>query len=187
MPPSPEQYRDDRQKVTAGVPSLSPQKRREVTENQLRLLYQRACQKEYGKNEADALAPDGAMEDTSDWEQIVGIPLEGWKVAARLKKLNRNLWFERSKAAPEQLGIYLLKNDGKGGQDKEFLCGMQAEDSPEFTLRVKNDDGTPKGIIPGWRRVLMRLIRKNIITESGAYAMFGPPSRDSENWARFTA
>jgi hypothetical protein len=123
----------------------------------------------------------------SDWEQVVGIALQGWQICSRLKKLNCSLWFERSNAAPEQLGIYLLKNDFKGGQAKEFLCGMQAELNPEFSLRVKNDDGTPKGIIPGWRRVLMRLIRKNIITEPGAFAMFGPPSRESENWARFTA
>ena len=185
--PKREKYRDDGQRVTAGLPSLSPEKRREVTESQLRYAYQKACQNEYKQNEDDAFASDGAIDDVSDWGQVVGIALQGWQVCARLKKLNPNLWFERSNAAPDQLGIYLLKNDFKGGQTKEFLCGMQAELNPEFSLRVKNDDGTPKGIIPGWRRVLMRLIRKSVITESGAHAMFGPPSRDSENWARFTA
>ena len=185
MAPVLEHYRDDNQRVTAGLPSLSPDKRREVTEEQLRYAYQKACQNEYKRNEEAALASDGDMEDTSNWEEIVGIPLEGWKICARLKKLNPNLWFERSNAAPSQLGVYLLKNDFKGGQNREFLCGMEAELSPEFSLRVKNPDGTAKGIIPGWRRVLMKLIRKNIITESGAHAIFGPPSRGSENWARF--
>lgn len=186
MAPAREQYRDDNARVTAGLPSLSPEKRREVTESQLRYAYQKACQNEYKHNEETALAPDGAIDDVSDWGQVVGIALQGWQVCARLKKLNSNLWFERSNASPDQLGIYLLKNDFKGGQAKEFLCGMQAELNPEFSLRVKNDDGTPKGIIPGWRRVLMRLIRKNIITEHGAFAIFGPPSRESENWARYT-
>ena len=181
-----EQYREDNARVTAGLPSLSPEKRREVTERQLTDLYQKACQNEYRRNEEAALAPDGDIADVSDWQQVVGIALEGWKVCARLKKLNHKLWFERSNAAPDQLGVYLLKNDFMGGQHKEFLCGMQAEINPEFSLRVRNEDGSPKGVIPGWRRVLMRLIRKNIITESGAYAMFGPPSRDSESWARFT-
>lgn len=181
-----EQYRDDNQKVTAGLSSLSPSKRKDYTENEIMRAYQSACQNEYTKNEQAALASDGEMEDTSDWEQIVGIPLEGWKVCARLKKLNPNLWFERSHAAPSQIGVYLLKNDFKGGQGKEFLCGMEAELNPEFSLRVKKDDGTAKGIIPGWRRVLMKLIRKNIVTEYGAYAIFGPPSRGSENWARLT-
>jgi len=181
-----EHWRDDNQRVTAGLPSLSSDKRREVTEAQLSYLYQKACQNEYRQNEEKALAPDGDIDDVSDWGKVVGIALQGWQVCARLKKLNSNLWFERSNAAPDQLGVYLLKNDFKGGQAKEFLCGMQAELNPEFSLRVKDDSGKPKGIIPGWRRVLMRLIRKNIVTESGAHAMFGPPSRDSENWARFT-
>ena len=181
-----EQQREGNQRVTAGIPSLSPEKRRDITERQLTYLYQKACQNEYKKNEADALASDGDIDDVSDWQQVVGIPLEGWKICARLKKLNSNLWFEQSNAAPNQIGIYILKNDFKGGQDKEFLCGMESEINPEFTMRVKNEDGTPKGILPGWRRVLMRLIRKNIITEYAAYAIFGPPSRGSDNWARFT-
>ena len=181
-----EQVRDDNQRVTAGLSSLSPSKRKDYTEAEIRAAYQKALQTDYKQKEQDALAPDGDIEDTSDWEQICGIPLEGWKICARLKKLNPNLWFERSNAAPSQLGVYLLKNDFKGGTSKEFLCGMEAELNPEFTLRVKKDDGSPKGIIPGWRRVLMRLIRKNIVTEYGAYAIFGPPSRGSENWARFT-
>lgn len=180
-----EQLRDDNQRITAGLPSLSSEKRREVTERQLAYCYQKACQNEYKRKEQEALAPDGDIADVSDWQQVVGIALEGWKVCARLKRLNPNLWFERSNAAPDQLGVYFLKNDFMGGKSKEFLCGMQAEINPEFSLRVKNPDGTPKTIIPGWRRVLMRLIRKNIITESGAYAIFGPPSRDSECWARF--
>jgi hypothetical protein len=186
MAPKLEHYRDDNARTTAGLPSLSSEKRRALTDAELRYVYHKACQNEYKKNEQDALSPDGDIDDVSDWEQVVGIALQGWQVCARLKKLNCNLWFERSNAAPDQLGIYLLKNDFKGGQTKEFLCGMQAELNPEYSLRVKNNDGTPKGIVPGWRRNLMRLIRKNIITEAGAYAMFGPPSRDSENWARFT-
>ena len=186
MAPLREHYRDDNQKVTAGLPSLSPDKRRDLTEHQLRRAYQLACVAEFRENERKALAADGEIEDVSDWAQVVGIPLQGWRICARLKKLNHNLWFERSTADPTKLGVYMLKNDFKGGQNREFLLGMQAEENPEFTLRVKNDDGTPKAIIPGWRRTLMRLIRKSIITESGAYAMFGPPSRGSENWARFT-
>jgi hypothetical protein len=175
----------DNQRVTGGIPSLSPEKRRDVTEAQLRYIYQKACQNEYRKNEQTALAPDGSMEDVTDWDQIVGIPLEGWKVCARLKRLNPNLWFEPSKAAPDQTGIYLLKNDFKGGQTKEFLCGIPTEICPEFALRVVNPDGSPKGIVPGWRRALMRLIRARVISESAAYSIFGPPSRDSENWALF--
>src|SRR6266576_4558686 len=186
MAPIREQYRADNQRVTAGLPALSSEKRREVTEAQLRYIYQKACQNEYKKNEQDALAADGAIDDTSDWDQVAGIPLEGWRVCARLKKLNHKLWFERSINAPDHLGIYILKNDFKGGQEKEFICGIPAEMAPEFTLRLKNEDGSVKGKIPGWRNTLMKLIRVRLITAEQAFRVFGPPSRDSEMWARFT-
>jgi hypothetical protein len=186
MAPIHEQARDDNSRVTAGIPSLSSSRRREITESQLMALYQKACQTEYQKNEQSALASDGAMEDTSDWDQVVGIPLEGWRVCARLKKLNHNLWFERSINAPDHLGIYVLKNDFKGGQEKQFICGIPAEMAPEFTLRLKNEDGSVKGKIPGWRNTLMKLIRTRLITAEQAFKVFGPPSRDSEMWARFT-
>lgn len=187
MAPTREHHREENAKVTAGIPSLSPEKRREVTEDQLRRIYQKACQNEYRKNEEDALAPDGAIEDTSDWDQVAGITMEGWRVCARLKKLNSKLWFERSINAPDHLGIYVLKNDFQGGQEKEFICGLPAEMAPEFTLKVKNEDGTAKGKIPGWRGAVMKLIRARLITAESAFRVFGPPSRESENWARFTA
>jgi hypothetical protein len=182
-----EQIREDGQRITAGLPSLTSDKRREITERQLSIAYTRALTGIAREREEAALASDGSIDDVSDWEQIVGIALQGWQVCARLKKLNSNLWFERSNADPNILGIYRLKNDFKGGQAKEYLCGIQAELNSEFALRIKNDDGTPKGIIPGWRNALMRLIRTNVITEAGAFAMFGPPSRESENWARFAS
>lgn len=176
---------DDRGRVTAGLPALSPEKRRDITAYQLRLLYQRACQQEYRSNEEKAKASDGAIDDVTDWEQVVGIPLMGARIIGRLRKLNSNLWFEQSNADGSKTGVYLLKNDFKGGQLKEFICGMETDLNPEFSVRLVDGEGTPKGIIAGWRRLLMRLIQAKLITESKANALFGPPSRQSENWARF--
>lgn len=186
MPLQREHARNDNQRVTAGIPGLSPEQRHDITEKQLLRVYQKACQNEYKKNEDTALASDGAIDDTTNWDQVVGIPLEGWRVCARLKKINHKLWFERSINAPDHLGIYVLKNDFKGGQEKEFICGIPAEMAPEFTLRLKNEDGSVKGKIPGWRNALMKLIRIRLISSEQAFRMFGPPSRDSEMWARFT-
>jgi hypothetical protein len=182
-----EKPRADQGRVTAGIPSLSSARRTSITEAQLRHIYQRSLQADYRGREEKALEPDGTIQDTTDWEQIVGIPLTGVRIMARLKKLNPNLWFERANADSSKTGVYVLKPDGKGGMEKQFICGMESELSPEFTLRVTDNDGKPKGIIGGWRRLLMRLIRERLITESRAWALFGPPSRDSENWARFTA
>lgn len=181
-----EHARNDNQRITAGIPSLSPEKRRDITEDGLMRAYQRSLQQDYRSNEEKATASDGAIEDVTDYEQVVGIPLVGARVIGRLRKLNSNLYFERSNADPHKTGVYILRNDFKGGQEKHFLCGMETDINPEFSVRVLGDDGKPKGIISGWRRVLMRLIRAGIITESGAHMLFGPPSRDSENWARFT-
>ena len=172
-----EQIRDDGQRVTAGLPSLSPTKRRAVTEKQLLDLYQKACQNEYKHSEEQSLAPDGAIEDRTDWDQVAGIPLEGWRVCARLKKLNHKLWFERANNAPDHLGIYVLRNDFKGGQEKHFICGIPSEIAPEFTLSLLNEDGTVKGKIPGWRDSLMKLIKSRVVTKEATDRVFGPPSR----------
>lgn len=182
-----EKPREDRGKITAGIPSLDSTRRTSITEAQLLHIYQRSLQADYRGREEAAIAPDGMISDTTAWDEIVGIPLTGVRIMARLKKLNPNLWFERANADASKTGVYILKPDGKGGMEKVYLCGMESELSPEFSLRITDNEGKAKGIIGGWRRLLMRLIRERIITESRANALFGPPSRDSENWARFTA
>lgn len=183
MPILREHASDDRGRVTAGLPSLSSEKRRDITEAGLRHIYQRALQAEYRNNEDSALAKDGSIVDTTDWEQVVGIPLTGARLITRLRKLNHNLYFEQSKADPTKTGVYILNE----GRHKEFMVGMETEWNPEFSLRVTDDQGKAKGLISGWRRVLSRLIRSRVINETAAFRLFGPPSRESENWARFTA
>lgn len=177
---------NDNGRVTAGLPGLSSEKRRAITDYKLRQIYQRSLQAEYRRNEENATTPDGAIDDVTDIEQVVGIPLVGPRIIARLKRLNPNLWFERSNADSSKTGIYILEPSISGGMEKKFLCGMETELNPEFSVRVVDQNGMAKGIISGWRRILMRLIRARLISEPGAFALFGPPSRDSENWARFT-
>lgn len=178
-----ERAQDDKGRVTAGIPALSSEKRRDITEASLMRVYQESLQAEYRLNEASALAKDGSIENTMDWEQVVGIPLTGARLIGRLRKLNSNLYFEQSKGDPTKTGVYILNE----GRHKEFMVGMETEWNPEFSLRVVDDEGKPKGIVSGWRRVLSRLIRAKLISEPAAFKLFGPPSRDSENWARFSA
>lgn len=182
-----ENAKDDRGRVTAGIPSLSSKKRHTITDKALLKIYQASLVSEYRHNEETALAKDGSIENTMDWEQVVGIPLTGARLITRLRKLNNSLWFEPSKADPTKTGVYILKNDLKGGQEKEYLAGFETEWNPEFSLRVTDTEGKAKGHIPGWRKTLMRLIRAGLISEPSAFKLFGPPSRESENWARFTA
>ena len=181
-----EHAQDDRGRVTAGIPSLSSERRHQITDRGLMKAYQKALLQDYEGKRADALTSDNGA-DTTDAEQMAGMVLTGRRIMVRLKRLNPNLWFERSNSDSSKTGIYILRNDLKGGQEKHFLCGMETELNPEFSIRVVDEEGKPKGIVSGWRRVLMRLIRANIISEASAFRLFGPPSRDSENWARFTA
>lgn len=184
MPLALEKIREDRGKVTAGVPSLNSSKRRAITESQLSRIYQRACQAEYQRTEAAATADDGGR-TTTDWDAQVGIPLVGPRIISRLRKLNSNLWFEVAEADSNKMGVYIMRPDMKGGREKQFITGMERELSPEFSVRVTDEQGKFKGEIRGWRTVLMKLIRAGHISEAGAYRLFGPPNRDSENWARF--
>lgn len=178
---------ETRGKVTAGLPSLSPERRDYVTEYQLKQIFQRECETQVRTREKACVEPDGAIEDVTDWDEVVGIPLMGSTLAIRLKRLNPNLWFELSNCDHSKTGVYILKNDFKGGLEKEHICGMETDINPEFSVRVVNEKKQPKGIISGWRRLLMTLIRAKHVSESQVFALFGPPSRDSQNWARFTS
>src|SRR5712672_936096 len=91
-------------KVTAGLPALSPEKRDSITEQGLCEVYQRALQAEYCRNEAAAKAPDGAIDDVTNYEKVVGMPLSGPRVITQLRRLNKSLWFERSKADVTKTG-----------------------------------------------------------------------------------
>lgn len=171
-------------RVTAGLPSLSPERRFNVTEKQLHHEYQRALRREVIHNAAIAAHPEDGSRAMDNAEAQMGIPLQGERIIGRLRRLNSNLYFERSIADPSRYGCYLLNPQVEGG--KEYLVGFEAELNPEFTVIVNDEKGEFKKFIPGWRRVLMRLIRARVITEARANAMFGPPNRDSERWALYT-
>lgn len=100
---------------------------------------------------------------------------------ARIHKLNSALFFERSIALPENMGIYFLHPVN----GKSFICAFPAEHIPEFELKIVDEHGKPKMPKRGWRTVLTKLIQGRFITEAATYALFGPPSRDSENWALY--
>ena len=168
-----------RGRVTQRCPGLSPRERDIRDFSGVWREYQDSLTNERLAKQAAALAPD-AGRDTTDPEQQKGIPLEGWRIAARLRRLNPNLHFELANASPRRLGIYIL--DPLADQGKRFLCGMQTEINPEFEIKLKDATGECTGTQRGWRSVIAKLIRAKVISEAGAFKLFGPPSRDSENW-----
>jgi hypothetical protein len=177
-----EYARRDKGKVTAGIPSLSPAKRFYLTDAALQHIYQQNLVAEAVKNDKWAADPGDGQRTMAEWAAQVGIPLSAERIITRLRRLNNNLVFERSRADESKWGVYLAKHGGT----LEFLCGFEAATNPEFTVVQQDERGQFKKFIPGWRRILMRLIRAKLISESAANRVFGPPNRDSQRWAELT-
>ena len=179
-----ERAQRDNGKVTAGIPSLTSERRFELTERQLHRLYQESLLREVVHNDHIAAHPVDGGRPMDNPDAQVGIPLQGERIIGRLKRLNPNLWFERSLSDPTRYGCYALSPLHDGG--KLYIVGFEAELNPEFTVIVNDEQGKFKKFIPGWRRVLMRLIRSRLISEAQANKVFGPPNRDSERWTQLT-
>ena len=179
-----EHARGDNQRITAGIPSLSSAKRFYLTDQALHRIYQQSLLAEVQANDSYAADPGDGKRTMAQWEAQVGIPLQGERIIGRLRKMNPQLYFERSKSDGTKYGAYLLNPLREGGL--EYLVGFETEINPEFTVMLQDDKGKFKKFIPGWRRVLMRLIRSRIISEAQANKVFGPPNRDSERWTLLT-
>lgn len=120
---------------------------------------------------------DGDIDMTSAVAQA-GRQLARGVIEQRLRQLNPNLYFERSKADPSKNGIY---------RNGVFLCGMEWERSPEFTVNFTGEDDRGKQELlhqaRGWRAVLDLLIRKNVIEPERTKVLFEiSRGRESANW-----
>lgn len=130
------------------------------------------------KHEETIHAKDDEI-DMTDAVAQAGRRLERYVLEKRLKELNGNLRFERSKAVPDKSGIYL---------GESFLCGMEWESSPEFTVNfVGFDESTKKEEVlhqvRGWRSVLATLIKKGAIERTATEKLFQIyQGRESANW-----
>jgi hypothetical protein len=138
----------------------------------------------------DAIAKDKAVLDAQDgiFDMTNAVAQAGRTLArsiieTRLRSLNPNLRFERSKMAPDQSGIYLSST---------FLCGMMWEPSPEFTVNIHGEDENGRkqllSQIRGWRTVLDALIRKGVIEAEATYKLFEVrKGRESLRWSALHA
>lgn len=171
------------ERVTAGIPSLSPQKRGTIDHGIASRARQNSLQAEREGKKLAAAAKD-AGRDTTNKKQQEGIQLHGFVISERLKKLNHSLWFETAKADNTRIGVYYFDPTK---QQRFYIGGFFRELNPEFETAILDKDGECKRTIPGWRTLLRRLISKGFISEPRAYVVFGPPSRQSERWFRAIA
>ena len=120
---------------------------------------------------------------------------------AKVRKINPNLFYERSIAVPTQGGLYLddrtidpltLTRVGK-----RMVCSFLHTKISEFDLRVMKDSKVPdpdvplhwQNIpdldqhIPGWRSCLFRLFQDGLIDLEKAKTVFKlNAGRSSQNW-----
>ncbi len=156
---------------------------------------------------------DDAGRPTSDILAQLGRPLPAQEVIRRLKLCNGRLIFERSIASPELTGVYVEKweRTAAGGWEKKkmHVCGMESGIMPEFsvlhrtTKKVADNElfGNKKPVgevkwkeVPtfldetrGWRTLVLRLMKANLITKLDVEKHFGwNPTYQSEKWSRFT-
>lgn len=146
------------------------------------------------------IAPDGDA-DVTNPEIQAGRPLHRSEVMRRLVRLNRNLRYEQALADPEKGGIYVVENrvDPMTGKApwKRFVCGIPHERVTEFHIpctiaQVMPDPDNPanqiiiqrlKGAIPGWRAVLLKLLKEGLVSPAGIDREFHiTQGRSSRRW-----
>mgnify|MGYP001609184775 CR=1 FL=1 len=133
------------------------------------------------KHEAVIGARDGDIDMTNAVAQA-GRQLARSVLETRLKSLNPQLYFQRSKNDPTKCGIYHTQTG--------FVLGMEWDRSPEFTVNFHGTDGTTGRAelihqVRGWRSVIEALSRKKLIEPECTKKLFEiAQGRESANWAR---
>ena len=124
--------------------------------------------------------------DRTNQDAGIGMPIHSSVFIQRLTQLNPSLWFDRAKADPEKIGIYLqIPPSMVHPEGLQYLFAFHDGIMPEFVL-LKNPgaDGESAGILrQGWRTVLARLIRQRLVSLEKVEVMFGQPSCQSGHWA----
>jgi hypothetical protein len=150
-------------------------------------------------------APDGDADITKQEVQM-GRPLHRREIMRRLFRLNPNLRYEQALADPLKGGIYSIENrinpaTGKAPW-KRFVCGIPHERVTEFHIPCTVEQTVPapdlsgdqivvqrlNGHIPGWRAVLLKLLKDNLVTPAGIDREFKiTQGRDSAKWQAATS
>lgn len=136
---------------------------------------------------------DGEVSTTNAAAQL-GRPLSRQELIARLSRMNCNLIFEQSKNYPEMGAIYFrdgvsnLTDLDHNNRGRRHIVGMEWTGiSPEFTTKkiVYDKWGKPQmgGQVRGWRTVLQRLIKEQLIGIVETERVFAiAQGRNSQKW-----
>jgi hypothetical protein len=174
----PEQIGDALGRVTAGLPSLDPQRRASTLANERKREKLKAAEQDGLRKKEQAVAADGGRPRTV-LEACLGNALTGEQVTKRLRSLNSNLIFENHPTMRDRICVSI--HDPKMPEKKRFICGMERGYAPEFSV-LDEETGSEKK--RGYWTVIYKLIKERLITKAGAERVFGVPH--SKNWQSLT-
>ena len=140
------------------------------------------------------LVADGDVPVTNRDAQM-GRRMHRSELVRRIKKLNPNLWYEQSIAAPEQGGMYI--EDRATPYGRRMVCAFPHDWINEFTIPLTVPEVVPSLAvagqwetiqrvdqkIPGWRAVLAKLILERLVTAAAVDREFEiTKGRSSQKW-----
>lgn len=161
-------------------PALSPEKRFQGDKQNFLRAKQRAAFLE-GESRKKAATVELDGRSRTNKQAQLGHALPWYVITERLSKLNSSLIFEASRGDSTKMGIY-VSDSRVQPEGKRFICGFEKGISPEFSIAEVDASGETKAIVKGWRTVLASLIKERLINATGAFLLFGPPTRASKNW-----
>lgn len=202
-----EVIKPDLGRATQGIPSLDSAKRFQHDSDLVSKDFHEKLDADRDEREQKSFTPDGDKpKNVLDISK--GKQLKPEEFIRRLTALNGNLWFERSKAAPSEMGLYLkipITVDTPEGL--KYIGGFSAEKplnerdwvhviekwvytrTPGMLEKKKfqchgckecKAMGAIGGVIRGYRMLLKRLEDSQIITPNQTDKMFG--SGGTKNW-----
>lgn len=146
------------------------------------------------------IAADGGADVTNPLIQK-GRSISTKVMIQRLLRMNPDLRFEVANADSNLIGIYVVENRPDPVTNtspwKRHICGMPNGEISEFYVPITIEAMVPdpdlgpgqvktvevQGQIPGWRSILLRLIRDGQITPAQAEAEFKvSQGRSSQRW-----
>jgi hypothetical protein len=177
--------------------------RYEGTVEKTQALSSAALTEEIG-NASATTAKDGEIDVTNTLAQL-GRPLTTQQFIQRVRRLNGNLIFEKSKSDETKMGVYIMapmrdNSTQSLRRQKQFICGMENGYMPERSVRHWEPDKIPDPDLRGgwkivkkftretrgWRTVLARLVRQRLVTKTQVDKHF-PPIGYSFNWQQLTS
>lgn len=128
--------------------------------------------------QAATRAADAASGDTRPLDDT-GMSLHSDLIIARLTRLTSRLVVR-----PGNYGTicFFVLDARVPDSGLRMIAAIERGINTEFAKKLLNEDGTLKRVIPGWRRLLARLIREGILTETQVSLTFGMPTRTSAAW-----